>query len=232
MSLHSFSLPSTQGIKFEDQVGPCKGVLYFEVSDEEMTKRLLNRGLTSGRVDDNLETISKRLKTFHDATAPVTGHYQKKGKLRAINAERPPEDIFYDVQVHLNRFLKLPPPPAPKIEADIFFVCGGPGSGKGTQCDKIVKEYGFTHLSSGDLLREEVASGKIFLDASSHIYNSLCPSVNQQFSTFIFTGYWCIMLQMVGNLLVAYILSISHGKLPALFFETKKVYQQPNNYDN
>lgn len=40
-------------------------------------------------------------------------------------------------------------------------VChaGGPGSGKGTQCDKIVAKYGFTHLSSGDLLRDEVKSG-------------------------------------------------------------------------
>jgi len=36
---------------------------------------------------------------------------------------------------------------------------GGPGSGKGTQCDKIVEKYGFTHLSTGDLLRDEVASG-------------------------------------------------------------------------
>ena len=36
---------------------------------------------------------------------------------------------------------------------------GGPGSGKGTQCDKIVAQYGFTHLSSGDLLRDEVKSG-------------------------------------------------------------------------
>jgi adenylate kinase family enzyme len=33
---------------------------------------------------------------------------------------------------------------------------GGPGSGKGTQCHKIVSEYGFIHLSTGDLLREEV----------------------------------------------------------------------------
>ena len=41
----------------------------------------------------------------------------------------------------------------------IIFVLGGPGSGKGTQCEKIVEKYGFTHLSSGDLLREEVASG-------------------------------------------------------------------------
>ena len=39
------------------------------------------------------------------------------------------------------------------------FVLGGPGSGKGTQCAKIVEKYGFCHLSSGDLLRAEVASG-------------------------------------------------------------------------
>lgn len=41
----------------------------------------------------------------------------------------------------------------------IIWVLGGPGSGKGTQCDKIVAKYGFTHLSTGDLLRAEVNSG-------------------------------------------------------------------------
>merc|ERR1712212_127847 len=39
---------------------------------------------------------------------------------------------------------------------NIIFVLGGPGSGKGTQCEKIVEKYGFCHLSTGDLLREEV----------------------------------------------------------------------------
>lgn len=39
------------------------------------------------------------------------------------------------------------------------WVIGGPGCGKGTQCDKMIEKYGFIHLSSGDLLREEVASG-------------------------------------------------------------------------
>jgi len=38
-------------------------------------------------------------------------------------------------------------------------VLGGPGSGKGTQCARIVEQYKFTHLSSGDLLRNEVNSG-------------------------------------------------------------------------
>lgn len=40
-----------------------------------------------------------------------------------------------------------------------IWVIGGPGCGKGTQCDKIIAKYGLLHLSSGDLLREEVASG-------------------------------------------------------------------------
>ena len=41
----------------------------------------------------------------------------------------------------------------------MVFVMGGPGSGKGTQCSILVKKYGFIHLSTGDLLRDEVKSG-------------------------------------------------------------------------
>lgn len=39
----------------------------------------------------------------------------------------------------------------------VVFVLGGPGAGKGTQCQKIVKEFKFEHLSAGDLLRAERA---------------------------------------------------------------------------
>lgn len=41
----------------------------------------------------------------------------------------------------------------------VIWVLGGPGCGKGTQCDRIVAKYKFTHLSTGDLLRAEVVSG-------------------------------------------------------------------------
>ncbi|EDV42885.2 uncharacterized protein Dana_GF18220 [Drosophila ananassae] len=37
----------------------------------------------------------------------------------------------------------------------VVFVLGGPGAGKGTQCSRIVDRFQFTHLSAGDLLREE-----------------------------------------------------------------------------
>lgn len=41
----------------------------------------------------------------------------------------------------------------------IVLIMGGPGSGKGTQCERIAAKFGYTHLSSGDLLRSEVMSG-------------------------------------------------------------------------
>ena len=36
---------------------------------------------------------------------------------------------------------------------------GGPGSGKGTQCARVVSEFNFAHLSTGNLLRGEVEKG-------------------------------------------------------------------------
>lgn len=41
----------------------------------------------------------------------------------------------------------------------VVFVLGGPGSGKGTNCSKIVDTFGYVHLSAGDLLRDERKSG-------------------------------------------------------------------------
>lgn len=43
--------------------------------------------------------------------------------------------------------------------ATVVFVLGGPGSGKGTQCAKIVESFGYVHFSAGDLLRTFVKSG-------------------------------------------------------------------------
>jgi len=40
-------------------------------------------------------------------------------------------------------------------DALVLFVLGGPGAGKGTQCENLVRDYAFKHLSAGDLLREE-----------------------------------------------------------------------------
>ncbi len=46
-----------------------------------------------------------------------------------------------------------------KPKPRVLFVLGGPGAGKGTQCALLASEYGFVHLSAGDLLREERLRG-------------------------------------------------------------------------
>lgn len=63
------------------QIMEARLVIYFEVSEDTMTKRLLGRAVSSGRADDNADTIKLRLQTFNKATAPVVDYYQKKGKL-------------------------------------------------------------------------------------------------------------------------------------------------------
>lgn len=55
----------------------------------------------------------------------------------------------------LNRVLRTFATQFEKMLPEVVFVLGAPGSGKGTQCSLISKEYGFVHLSAGDLLREE-----------------------------------------------------------------------------
>ena len=52
--------------------------------------------------------------------------------------------------------MAAPPASAPP---KIVFVLGGPGSGKGTQCAKIVEAFGYVHFSAGDLLRAHMKSG-------------------------------------------------------------------------
>jgi len=84
-----------QGQEFEREILPCSQILYFNVSDETMTARLLNRGKTSGRADDNEATIKLRLDTFHKHSKPVVEAY--KEKCSTIPAERDPKDIFADV---------------------------------------------------------------------------------------------------------------------------------------
>jgi len=90
-----------QGEEFEKAIAPCKHILYFEVADETMTARLLKRAETSGRADDNVDTIKKRLVTFHQHSEPVIQAYASKCSV--IPAERTVDEIFTDVVAALDK---------------------------------------------------------------------------------------------------------------------------------
>ncbi|KAJ3083904.1 UMP-CMP kinase [Rhizoclosmatium globosum] len=76
--IDGFPRACDQGVKFEEEVVPAKFVLYYECPEEEMLKRLMKRGETSGRVDDNIESIRKRFVVFRDTSYPVIEMYNNK----------------------------------------------------------------------------------------------------------------------------------------------------------
>lgn len=70
-------------------------VLALEVTEEELVKRLLQRGQTSGRSDDtNEEVIRKRFSVYMNETTPVADYYKKERKFKSIHGEGSIEEIF------------------------------------------------------------------------------------------------------------------------------------------
>ena len=69
-------------------------MLSLKVEDEELIRRLLERGKDSGRADDqNKEIIANRIKEYNNKTAPLKGYYSAQNKLTEIEGIGSIEDI-------------------------------------------------------------------------------------------------------------------------------------------
>lgn len=76
------------------KTGICK-VLALEVDEEELTRRLVKRGETSGRSDDtNEEVIRRRFAVYRSETEPVADYYKEQGKFVAIKGIGTVDEIF------------------------------------------------------------------------------------------------------------------------------------------
>lgn len=73
-------------------------VVGLEVADDELIDRLIKRGVESGRSDDNLETIQKRLAVYHSQTQPLRDFYVNEGKYLAIKGSGSIDDIFAEIK--------------------------------------------------------------------------------------------------------------------------------------
>ena len=78
-------------------------VLALEVGEEELVKRLLGRGLTSGRSDDTNENIIRaRIQEYHDKTTAVATYYAKFNKVVAVTGEGTVESIYTDLKKEID----------------------------------------------------------------------------------------------------------------------------------
>ncbi|OZJ02794.1 hypothetical protein BZG36_04429 [Bifiguratus adelaidae] len=82
-----------QALQFERSLGKCACCLVYECPEDELVQRLLNRGKSSGRADDNIDTIKKRIRVYEQETLPVIEYFQKQGRARVINSNAPKETV-------------------------------------------------------------------------------------------------------------------------------------------
>jgi len=74
---------------------PINATLALEVNNEELTKRILLRGKSSGRPDDQDEaTVRKRVEEYSTKTAPLKEYYKKQGKFHPVNGIGSIDGIF------------------------------------------------------------------------------------------------------------------------------------------
>lgn len=140
--------------------GFAKIEIYIDMECDEgtMAKRLLGRGGEgSQRADDKPEIIKKRFDTYHKMTVPFIKEILKKesDKVITVDATKSMKEVYHDLQEELAKW-DIKPIQKNKEKPSVLFILGGPGAGKGTQCEILTKEYGYKHLSTGDLLREEI----------------------------------------------------------------------------
>lgn len=89
------TIPQAEALKemLAERGTAVSAVLELIVEDSELMARLIHRGKTSGRADDNEETIAKRLKVYHTQTAPLSAWYEKEGLRHAIKGIGSLEEI-------------------------------------------------------------------------------------------------------------------------------------------
>ncbi|KAF7244327.1 UMP-CMP kinase [Varanus komodoensis] len=72
-------------------------VLFFDCDNEVCINRCLERGKSSGRSDDNRESLEKRIHTYLESTKPIVDLYEKTGKVRKVDASKSVDEVFGEV---------------------------------------------------------------------------------------------------------------------------------------
>ena len=82
------------------------GVIGLEVAEDELIKRMLQRGRETGRTDDNLETITRRLEVYRESTKPLKDYYAELGLYLSVDGQGNVDDIFGNITKGIDSMVK------------------------------------------------------------------------------------------------------------------------------
>ncbi len=124
-------------------------MISLDVPKDELRRRMLERAKVTGRSDDTPEVIENRLREYDEKTAPVAKYYKERGIFNSINGLGSIDDIYKKIDNVVQETLS-------KRLFNVV-ILGIPGSGKGTQSKQLADEFGLKYISTGKLLRKEIA---------------------------------------------------------------------------
>ena len=80
-------------------------VLFFNCSEDVCVNRCLSRGQSgSGRSDDNMESLKKRIQTYNNHSLPIIKHFEGLGKVKQIDASPSADEVFAKVEQVFNEY--------------------------------------------------------------------------------------------------------------------------------
>ncbi|HAE21691.1 MAG TPA: adenylate kinase [Spirochaetaceae bacterium] len=139
-------------------------LISLEVDEEESVARLLNRGKSSGRMDDNEQVIRNRLKEYKEKTLPVLDFYKGRGIYRQVDGGQSIEKVTEDIRSIVR-----------EEQAKHLFnvvIFGYPGSGRGSQGAALAKKYGLEYVSTGSILEKEIKAGSALGKRIQELYEN------------------------------------------------------------
>ena len=95
--IDGFPRKMDQAAYFEQAVCPSTCTVFLDCPEPVMRKRLLNRGLTSGRSDDNEESIVKRFRTFIETSMPVVDHFEAEDRVVKVDADKHEDEVYEEI---------------------------------------------------------------------------------------------------------------------------------------
>lgn len=99
------TIPQAESLKkmLAERGSEVHAVIGLEVLEEELIRRMLQRGKETGRADDNIDTITKRLKVYHEQTAPLREYYEQEGNYLPVEGCGDVDRIFFDIKTRINK---------------------------------------------------------------------------------------------------------------------------------
>lgn len=123
-------------------------LINIDLPEEICVERLLNRGKTSGRSDDNETVIRNRLREYNEKTLPVLQFYREKDICFSVNGLNAIDRVTHEIETIIANELRKKP-----LNILLF---GYPGSGRDSQGKALAERFGLEFISTNEMLEHEI----------------------------------------------------------------------------